>query len=85
MGINYFLFKVSPDFLKIPPGQRVSPLNEEYVRPFGSQANIILFMPWAISLASWFSTPEVNLQTQPTFEIALRHGCEKTTKTMTYR
>ena len=41
MGINHFLFKVSPAFLKIPPGQRVSQLNEEYVRPFGSQANII--------------------------------------------
>ena len=41
MGVNYFLFKVSSDFLAISPSQRLSQLTEEHALPFGSSADVV--------------------------------------------
>lgn len=41
MSVSLSLFRVASSFLKIPPDQRISELNEKVVLPFGSCSNIV--------------------------------------------
>lgn len=62
MSSSFSLFRVTNGFLRIPPDQRFSALNEEVVLPFGSCSNIVERLCTVSGFSRNFAEEETSLR-----------------------